>query len=343
MPHKALGEEVRQTVVASYPFSRGRRLRSAGWVRDLVAETTLSVRDLIWPLFIRPAHLPPIIPSMPGVRRLTLDELPAVIRQAQTWGIPAVALFPAIDPQDRTPEGEEATNPQNIICQALRCARTESSQLGLIADVALDPFTDHGHDGVLRQNQVDNDATIEILCAQAVVQAQAGADILAPSDMMDGRVRAIRRALDTAGLTDKLILSYAAKYASAFYGPYRTALATPPLIDGLPDKKTYQMDPANSHEAIREAAQDLAEGADMIMVKPALLYLDIIYRIAQHFSAPTLAFHVSGEYAMIQAAHQQGWLSGEQAMMESLLAIKRAGATGIYTYAVPAIVPYLTI
>jgi len=318
-------------------------LRSAVWLRNLVAETKLSVNDLIWPVFIRPPHLTPEISGMPGVLRLTVDELPTVIRQAQAWGIPAVALFPAINPKDRTAEGEEAVNPQNLICQALRCARAESSQLGLIADVALDPFTNHGHDGVLRDNQVANEATLETLCTQAVIQAQAGADILAPSDMMDGRVGAIRHALDAANLTDKLILSYAAKYASAFYGPYRAALATPPLVAGLPDKKTYQMDPANSHEAMREVAQDLEEGADMVMVKPALLYLDVIYRVVQHFGVPTMAFHVSGEYAMIQAAQQLGWLAGEQAMMESLLAIKRAGATGIYTYAVPAIVPYLTI
>jgi porphobilinogen synthase len=316
-------------MVAPYPVSRGRRLRSAEWLRHLVAETTLSVRDLIWPLFIRPPHLASDIPAMPGVRRLTLDELPAAIRQAQAWGIPAVALFPTIDPQDRTAEGEEAVNPQNLICQALMCARAESSQVGLIADVALDPFTSHGHDGVIRHNQVANEATLEILCAQGVVQAQAGADILAPSDMMDGRVGAIRKALDAANLTDKLILSYAAKYASVFYGPYRSALASPPLTSGPADKKTYQMDPANSHEAMREVAQDLSEGADMVMVKPALLYLDVIY-------------HVSGEYAMIHAAQQQGWLSGDQAMLESLLSIKRAGATGIYTYAVPAIVPQLT-
>ncbi|MEI8295356.1 MAG: porphobilinogen synthase, partial [Alphaproteobacteria bacterium] len=293
------------------------------------------------PIFIRPPHIASEIPAMPGVQRLTLDELPATIRQAQAWGIPAVALFPVIDPRERTAEGEEAVNPQNLICQALMCARAESSQVGLIADVALDPFTSHGHDGVIRQNQVANEATLEILCAQAVVQARAGADVLAPSDMMDGRVGAIRKALDAADLTDKLILSYAAKYASAFYGPYRSALAVPAFTSGPSDKKTYQMDPANVNEAMREVAQDLSEGADMVMVKPALPYLDVIYRIVQHFAVPTMAFHVSGEYAMLQAAHSQGWLSYEQAIFESLLAIKRAGATGIYTYAVPSIVPQL--
>lgn len=329
-------------MVASYPVARGRRLRSTEWLRQLVAETRLSVRDLIWPLFVRSSQTEPEIKGMPGVRRLTLDELPAAMRQAQAWGIPAVALFPTIDPDKRTDEGEEATNPQNLICQALKCARAESSQIGLIADVALDPFTSHGHDGVIRHNQVANEASLEILCAQAVVQAQAGADILAPSDMMDGRVGAIRKALDAANLTDKLILSYAAKYASAFYGPYRAALKAPPLTVGPSDKKTYQMDPANSDEAMREIAQDLNEGADMVMVKPALLYLDIIYRVVQHFAVPTMAFHVSGEYAMIHAAQQQGWLSGDKAMLESLLSIKRAGATAIFTYAVPAIIPQLS-
>lgn len=326
---------------ASYPLARGRRLRQASWVRDLVAETTLNIQDLVWPLFVRDNTVSPDIPSMPGVKRLSLDELPAVIRQAEAWGVPAVALFPAIDPSQKCPEGAVAVDPRNLICQALQCARAESQHVGLIADVALDPFTSHGHDGVIRDNKVDNDTSVAILREQALVQARAGADVLAPSDMMDGRVGVIRKALEEAGLQDKLILSYAAKYVSNFYGPYREALHAPPLTSGPRDKRTYQLNPANRDEALREVAQDIAEGADMVMVKPALPYLDVLTHIVDRFALPTFAYHVTGEYAMIQAAAQQGWLQADAALYESLLSIKRAGAAGIFTYAVPEMAKFL--
>lgn len=333
---------MKQAVVAKFPESRGRRLRQSAWVRDLVAETKLTPKDFIWPIFVRDLSVSADIPSMPGVSRVSLDELPQLVRRAVAWGVPALALFPAIDPQKRTPRGDEALNDQNLVCQALACARAESGQIGLIADVALDPFTLHGHDGVVIGGEVHNDATLEVLCEQARIQARSGANILAPSDMMDGRIAAIRACLDRSGFSQTLLLSYAAKYASAFYGPFRQALQAPSLSEGPQDKKTYQMDPANSDEALREVAQDLAEGADMVMIKPALPYLDIIRRVVDQFAVPTFAYQVSGEYAMIQAAAEKGWLNAHQAFLESLTAIKRAGATAICTYATPQVVPHLT-
>lgn len=332
-----------QKVMIEAPLSQSRlrRLRQSPWVRDLVAETTLSVSDLIWPLYVRTSSTPAEIPAMPGVVRYTLEELPAVLSQACAWGIPAIALFPVIDPSLKTPDGREATNPNNLICQAIQCAKAVAPQLGIIADVALDPFTDHGHDGVIQGDHVDNDATVEVLCTQALIQAQAGADMVAPSDMMDGRVHAIRTALSQAGFTHTLILSYSAKYASAFYRPYRQAIQSGGLTQGPKDKLTYQLNPANAREAIRCAHRDVQEGADMIMVKPALPYLDIIHELASTLHLPVLAFQVSGEYAALKAAHENGWLQASDVLYESLLSIKRAGACAILAYGVPDIVAAL--
>jgi porphobilinogen synthase len=268
---------------------------------------------------------------MPGVQRVTIDRLAGHVEGAVKLGIPAIAIFPATPRERKNAEGTEATNPKNLICSAARLLKREFSEVGLVGDVALDPYTDHGHDGVIRQGYVHNDESVEILARQAVVQAEAGIDVIAPSDMMDGRVAAIRAALDERGFVQTRIMSYAAKYASAFYGPFRDAVGSAGALKG--DKKTYQMDPANSDEALREVAMDLAEGADMIMVKPGMPYLDIIRRVRDRFEVPTFAYQVSGEYAMIMAAVRNGWLDEERAMMESLIAFKRAGADGILTYA----------
>ena len=315
-----------------FPTTRMRRNRRDPWTRRLVAETRLSADDLIWPIFlIDGENRETEVAAMPGVRRVTLDRLPAHVAPAAELGIPAIALFPATDPARKDARGSEALNPENLICRAARTLKRHFPELGLIGDVALDPYTDHGHDGVLVDGYVGNDETLPILARQAVIQAEAGIDIVAPSDMMDGRVAAIRAALDARGLIHTRIMSYAAKYASAFYGPFRDALGSGTALGGG-DKKTYQMDPANGDEALREVALDLAEGADMIMVKPGMPYLDVLRRVKDRFAVPCFAYQVSGEYAMITAAARNGWLDHDKAMLESLLAFKRAGASGVLTY-----------
>ena len=318
-------------MTGQYPTTRLRRNRRDDWTRRLVAENRLSVDDLIWPLFlIEGEDRTTEVASMPGVRRVTLDRLVEHVRPAVELRIPAVALFPNIPTEKKDAEGSEAIDPNNLMCRAARLLKREFPGLGLIGDVALDCYTSHGHDGVLRDGYVANEASVAVLVKQALHQAQAGIDVIAPSDMMDGRIGAIRAALDEAGLLDTRIMSYAAKYASAFYGPFRDAVGTGAMLKG--DKKTYQMDPANTDEALREVEQDLTEGADMVMVKPGMPYLDVLRRVHERFGVPTFAYQVSGEYAMIAGAAERGWLDGERAMMESLLAFKRAGAAGVLTY-----------
>ena len=313
--------------------TRMRRNRTHGWVRNMVAENTLSAADLIWPLFVTEGeNHREVIKTMPGVERLSIDLVVRAVVEAQALGIPAIALFPVTPAQLKTEGGEEAWNPDNLICRAMRAIKKAVPEIGIIADVALDPYTSHGHDGLLSEDgRILNDETVTALIKQALNQAEAGADIIAPSDMMDGRIGAIRDALDEAGYGDVKIMSYAAKYASAFYGPFRDAVGSCGLLKG--DKKTYQMDPANSDEALREVALDLEEGADMVMVKPGLPYLDILCRVKEEFRVPTFAYNVSGEYAMIKWAAENGALDYNKAMMEMLLAFKRAGADGILTYA----------
>lgn len=310
---------------------RMRRLRQSDWSRRLVRETRLTVDDLIWPIFLIDGvgERTPVA-SMPGVERVTVDEAVRDAAEAAALGIPVLALFPYTDPTRRDENGSEALSADNLVCRALRAIKTAVPELGLMTDVALDPYTSHGHDGLLEGDVILNDETVAVLCEQALNQARAGADIIGPSDMMDGRVGAIRAVLDDNGFEHVQIMAYSAKYASAFYGPFRDAIGTAKTLKG--DKRTYQMDPANSDEAITEAELDLAEGADMIMVKPGMPYLDILRRLKDEFQAPTFAYQVSGEYAMIMAAARNGWLDGERAMMESLLAFKRAGADGILTY-----------
>ncbi len=308
-----------------------RRLRRTDWSRRLVAQTRLGVDDLIWAIILKDGqNVKEPVASMPGVYRLSPDETVKAAQEAKSLGIPALALFPFTDAGGRTQGGEEALNPDNVMCRAARAIKQQVPDIGLMADVALDPYTDHGHDGLMKDGEILNDETVEMLVKQSVVQAEAGFDIIAPSDMMDGRVGAIRKGLDEAGHSHVQIMAYAAKYASAFYGPYRDAIGSSGVLKG--DKRTYQMDPANSDEALREVALDLAEGADSVMVKPGLPYLDIVARVKDEFGAPTFVFQVSGEYAQIKAAAQNGWLDGDKAMMESLLAFKRAGADGIITY-----------
>jgi porphobilinogen synthase len=314
-----------------YPTTRLRRNRRDDWTRRLVAETRLSVDDLIWPIFlIEGRDTITAVESMPGVHRVTLDRLAAHVRPAADLGIPAIALFPNIPLERKDAEGSEALDPDNLMCRAARLLKREYPQIGLLGDVALDCYTSHGHDGVIRDGYVHNDDSIAVLVRQALHQAQAGIDIIAPSDMMDGRVGAIRASLDEAGLIDTRIMSYAVKYASAFYGPFRDAVGTGSALKG--DKKTYQMNPANTDEALREVAQDLAEGADMVMVKPGMPYLDVVRRVHERFGVPTFAYQVSGEYSMIAGAAERGWIDGERAMMESLTGFKRAGAAGVLTY-----------
>jgi len=313
-----------------FPSVRMRRNRADAWTRRLVAESRLSVDDLIWPVFIQDELGTTPIESMPGVARLGPDRLIDAIGPAADLKIPAIALFPYIDPALKTPDGIEALNPDNLVCRAIRDVKAAFPVLGIVCDAALDPFNSQGHDGILRSGKVLNDETVELLCRQSVAQAEAGCDIIAPSDMMDGRVGAIRRALDGAGHQDVRILSYAAKYASAFYGPFREAIGSAAALMG--DKKTYQMDPANALEALREVELDLAEGADMVMVKPGLPYLDVIRLVKDTFGVPTFAYQVSGEYAMLKAAAAKGWLDNDRVAMESLLAFKRAGADAVLTY-----------
>jgi porphobilinogen synthase len=327
---------VPQRYTGRFPTARPRRNRRDDWTRRLVAEHTLSADDLIWPIFIREgvdASEP--VASMPGVERLTIDRAVRAAEEAVALGIPAIALFPVTPSELKDEDGTESGNPQNLMCRAARAIKAAvGGAIGLVGDVALDPYTSHGHDGVIRDGYVANDESVAILCKQALVQAEAGIDVIAPSDMMDGRVGAIRATLDQAGLIHIRIMSYAAKYASAFYGPFRDAVGSGGALKG--DKKTYQMDPANTDEALREVAMDIAEGADMVMVKPGMPYLDVVRRVKDAFGMPTFAYQVSGEYAMIAGAARNGWLDGERAMMESLLAFKRAGADGVLTYFAPA-------
>jgi porphobilinogen synthase len=323
--------EAREATRGAYPRVRLRRNRIDAWTRRLVAENRLAVDDLIWPIFLcdGEGRREPV-PSMPGVDRLSVDLAVEAADEAAALGIPCVALFPHTAPALKSEEGEEAVNPDNLVCRAVRALKKARPELGLLCDVALDPYTSHGHDGLLRDGYVVNDETVEVLCHQALVQAAAGCDIIAPSDMMDGRIGAIRRRLDEAGFEHVRIMSYAAKYASAFYGPFRDAIGSIKALKG--DKRTYQMDPANGEEALREVALDLDEGADMVMVKPGMPYLDIVRRVKDAFKVPTFVYQVSGEYAMLKAAAQQGWLENDRVVLESLLGFKRAGADGILTY-----------
>ena len=298
----------------------------------MTAESQLSANDLIWPVFVHEGHGLQEIPSMPGVSRYSIELLVEAVGEASSLGIPAVAVFPATNPDLKTDDAREALNPDNLICRATRAIKVaHGDSIGVICDVALDPYSSHGHDGLLRDGYVVNDATLEMLGKQAVVQARAGCDVIAPSDMMDGRVGHLRTQLDEAGFTDVAIMSYAAKYASSFYGPFREAVGSATNLAGG-DKKTYQMSPANSHEAMREVALDLSEGADMVMVKPGMPYLDIVRRIKDGFAAPTYAYQVSGEYAMLAAAGSAGWLDRRSVMLESLMSFKRAGCDGVLTY-----------
>ncbi len=314
--------------------TRLRRNRRSDWARRMVRENVLSTDDLIWPLFVTEGRSAPVS-SMPGVERLSVDDMVRAAEQAAKLTIPCIAIFPYTEPKLRDENGSEALNPENLVCQAIRAIKKAVPEIGVLCDVALDPYTSHGHDGLMRDGIILNDETVAVLVKQALVQAEAGCDIIAPSDMMDGRVGAIRSGLDAAGFIDVQIMSYAAKYASAFYGPFRDAVGSSATLVG--DKRTYQMDPGNSDEALREAELDIAEGADMIMVKPGLPYLDILTRLKDAFGVPTFAYQVSGEYAMLMAAAQNGWLDGDKAMMESLIAFKRAGADGVLTYFAPRV------
>ena len=316
---------------------RPRRNRKSDWARRLVRENSLTTNDLIWPIFLLDGqNRREAVSSMPGVERMSVDVAVKEAEHAAELGIPAIALFPFTDPAKRDPDGSEALNANNLVCQACRAIKKAVPNIGLMTDVALDPYTSHG---LLSGETILNDETVKVLTHQAIIQAESGSDIIAPSDMMDGRIGAIRAALDDEGHTDIQIMAYAAKYASAFYGPFRDAIGTKSALKG--DKRTYQMDPANTNEAIREVALDIEEGADMVMVKPGMPYLDIVQRVSETFSVPTFAYQVSGEYAMIMAAAHNGWLDGDKAMVESLLAFKRAGADGILTYFAPKVAKML--
>ena len=327
----------RPTALSSAPLdlvTRPRRNRKAEWARRLVRENVLTTDDLIWPLFVVDGHNTRTpVASMPGVDRVTVDQAVRDAERAAKLNIPCIALFPYTEASLRDEHGSEALNPDNLVCQSVRAIKKEFPDIGVLCDVALDPFTSHGHDGLIEDGRILNDETVAVLVRQALVQAEAGCDVIAPSDMMDGRVGAIREALDDNGFVDVQIMAYAAKYASAFYGPFRDAIGSAKALTG--DKRTYQMDSANSDEALREVELDLAEGADMVMVKPGMPYLDIVRRVKDTFGVPTFVYQVSGEYAMIAAAANNGWIDGERAMMESLLGFKRAGADGILTYFAP--------
>ena len=331
------------SIFGRFPTTRFRRNRQYDWLREMVAETSVSPQDLVWPLFVHDKVGSEPVVAMPGVNRLAIDGVVQAASEAKSLGIPAIALFPVIDQERKTVDGQNAVDPNNLVCRTLQAERAETgNDVGIICDVALDPYTTHGHDGLLENGCILNDETVTVLQQQAVVLAQAGCHIVAPSDMMDGRVRAIRVALDKNHQDGVGILSYAAKYASAYYGPFRDAIGSHAALDtakslGVGDKKTYQMNPANSDEAIREVAFDLDEGADLVMVKPAITCLDIIYRVKKTFGVPTLAYQVSGEYAMIQAAAANGWLDGQRAAFEAILAMKRSGADAILTYFAPQI------
>lgn len=320
--------------LAPFPHARPRRLRQSPWIRDMVRETRLRPEDLIWPIFVMDgdnAEAP--VPSMPGVARVTVDRTPDLARRAADLGIRCLAFFPYTDAARKTPGAEEAWNPANLVCAATRAVKAAAPEVGVLLDVALDPYNSDGHDGLVREGRILNDETLHALERQALVQAEAGCDILGPSDMMDGRVGVIRRALEGAGHQDVMIMSYAAKYASAFYGPFRDAVGATGALKG--DKKTYQMDPGNTDEALREVAMDLTEGADMVMVKPGMPYLDICRRVKDDFGVPTFAYQVSGEYAMIAGAAERGWIDGDKAMLESLGAFRRAGCDGVLSYFAP--------
>ena len=323
-------------LAAPFPLGRPRRLRRTPWIRDLVAESRLSAADLIWPIFVREGtDLVEPVASLPGVERLSVDRAVRAAEEAAELGIPCVALFPYTEAADKDPEATEAWNPENLVNRATRAIKAAVPDIGVMLDVALDPYNSDGHDGLVRDGHILNDETLAALEKMALAQAAAGADILGPSDMMDGRIGVLRRALHDNDFPDVAILSYAAKYASCFYGPFRDAVGSGGALRG--DKKTYQMDPANRAEALRETALDLAEGADMVMVKPGMPYLDICAAVKAEFGAPTFAYQVSGEYAMIQAAAANGWIDGERAMWESLLAFKRAGCDGVLTYFAPRV------
>ena len=325
----------------AFPGTRLRRNRKAPWSRQLVGETHLTPSDLIWPLFVIDGQgQSEPIPSMPGVDRLSIDLAVKAARRAVQLGIPALALFPKAEGKRRSALAEEAINPDNLICRTVRALKDAVPEIGLICDVALDPYTSHGHDGILVDDKIDNDATLDVLTKQALVQVAAGCDVVAPSDMMDGRVGAIRQALEANGDKDAQILAYSAKYASGFYGPFRAAIGSDVTLKG--DKKTYQMDPANLEEACREVALDLAEGADMVMVKPGMPYLDVLRLVVERFHCPTFAYQVSGEYAMLMAAAQNGWLDEDQIILESLMSFKRAGASGVLSYFAPKAAELLT-
>ncbi|HTT96982.1 MAG TPA: porphobilinogen synthase [Rhizomicrobium sp.] len=315
----------------NFPAIRMRRVRRHDWSRRLVAESVLTAADFIWPLFVIDGQntRQPVV-SMPGVDRLSVDLAVEAAKEAHDLGIPVIALFPNTDPDLKTEDGREATNDNNLICRAVRAIKKAVPEIGVLCDVALDPYTTHGHDGVLVESYVANDETLDILVKQALVQAEAGCDIIAPSDMMDGRVGAIRTALEAKGFRNTMIMAYAAKYASAFYGPFRDAVGSAKALTG--DKRTYQMDPANAEEALREVALDLAEGADMVMVKPGMPYLDVLTRVKEKFAVPTFAYQVSGEYSMLTGAIERGWFDRERVVLESLMAFKRAGASGVLTY-----------
>ena len=318
----------------SFPATRMRRNRRTDWSRRLVAENALSANDLIWPLFLVDGEKKrEAVPTMPGVERLSVDQAVRAAEEAVKLCIPVLALFPYTATEDRDEEGSLATDPENLVCRATRAIKKAFPEIGILCDVALDPFTSHGHDGLIREETILNDETVEVLVRQALNQVEAGCDIIAPSDMMDGRIAAIRTALEATGRHDTQIMAYAAKYASAFYGPFRDAIGSSSALKG--DKRTYQMDPANGDEAIREVALDIAEGADMVMVKPGMPYLDIVSRVKREFGMPTFAYQVSGEYAMIAGAIERGWLDRDRVILESLLGFKRAGADGVLTYFAP--------
>ena len=321
----------------AYPTTRLRRNRQYSWLRQVVGETRLSPSDLIWPVFVHDHEASQPVASMPGVERLPIDGVVQAADEAQQLGIPALALFPVVEPRHKSEDAHHAYDPENLVCRTVRAVRDQCGDaVGLICDVALDPYTSHGHDGLLRDGRILNDETVAVLTRQSIALAEAGCHVVAPSDMMDGRVGAIRKALDADGQQDVCILSYAAKYASAFYGPFRDALGSAQSL-GSADKKTYQMDPSNTDEAIREVALDIDEGADMVMVKPAMTSLDIISRVKNTFGVPTLAYQVSGEYSMIMAASSNGWIDGKRAALESVRVIKRAGADAILSYFAPEI------
>ncbi len=324
----------------AFPATRMRRNRQSDWSRRLVSENRLSADDLIWPLFvIEGNNQRQSIASLPGVERLSVDLIVEAAQMAENLGIPVISLFPNTSNELRTDDGSEAVNPDNLVCRAVRAIKAEVPNIGIMCDVALDPYTSHGHDGLLQGDEILNDETIEILVAQSLVLAQAGCDIIGPSDMMDGRIAAIRKELESKGHRNTQIMAYAAKYASAFYGPFRDAVGSNAALKG--DKATYQMDFTNSDEALREVQMDLAEGADMVMIKPGMPYLDIVHRIKHQFRVPTFAYQVSGEYAMLMAAAQNGWLDESRIIIESLMAFKRAGADGVLTYFAPRVAKML--